>query len=258
MTMPVMCSRLLRANLFAWIYMYLFHVCFTGLHLVSLWLQDVHLRFILDVYLKKTETTKNYKHYTAGFQLSNQCLGFYCRCLSCQFSWLIFNLHFPSHLSRPASGNAGSKSSAWHHRALRAFLSGFCSTSTSTSFHWHFVIFDWLIWCIYRGHCEFSLCSAFLRFWTSIFRRVDTPSVADALTPAASPAASSDHFPEDWTDAIRWLGFDNRRQPGHGQDLSYLCPVSGFFIGDIFEDTFKRPFASSFKVPTFATSGHSS
>jgi hypothetical protein len=49
---------------------------------------------------------------------------------------------------------------------------------------------------------SFSLCSAFLRFWTSIFRRVDTPSVADALTPAASPAASSDQFPEDWTDEI--------------------------------------------------------
>ena len=76
MTMPVMCSRLLRANLFAWIYMYLFHVCFTGLHLVSLWLQDVHLRFILDVYLKKTETTKNYKHYTAGFQLPTSTLVF--------------------------------------------------------------------------------------------------------------------------------------------------------------------------------------
>ena len=49
---------------------------------------------------------------------------------------------------------------------------------------------------------SFSLCSAFLRFWTSIFRRVDTPSVADALSPAASPAASSDYFPEDWTDEI--------------------------------------------------------
>ena len=47
---------------------------------------------------------------------------------------------------------------------------------------------------------RFSLCSAFLRFWTSIFRRVDTPSVADALTPAESPAASSDYFPEDFTD----------------------------------------------------------
>ena len=37
--------------------MYLFHVCFTGLHFVSwkpFWLQDLHLRFILDVYLKKT------------------------------------------------------------------------------------------------------------------------------------------------------------------------------------------------------------
>ena len=49
---------------------------------------------------------------------------------------------------------------------------------------------------------SFSLCSAFLRFWTSIFRRVDTPSVADALSPAASPVASSDYFPEDWTDEI--------------------------------------------------------
>ena len=36
--------------------MYLFRVCFTGLHFVSLkpfWLQDLHLRFILGVYLKK-------------------------------------------------------------------------------------------------------------------------------------------------------------------------------------------------------------
>ena len=49
---------------------------------------------------------------------------------------------------------------------------------------------------------SFSLCSAFLRFRTSIFRRVDTPSVADALSPAASPVASSDYFPEDWTDEI--------------------------------------------------------
>ena len=28
---------------------------------------------------KRTETTKIYKHYAAGFQLSNQCLGFCCR-----------------------------------------------------------------------------------------------------------------------------------------------------------------------------------
>ena len=124
---------------------------------------------------KKTETTKNYKHYTAGFQLSNQCLGFYCRCLSCQFSWPIFNLHSPSHLSRLASGNAGSKSSEGHHRALRTFLSGFCSTSTSTSFHWHFVIFDWLIWCIYRGHCEFFIVFGILAFLDQHFQKGGYP-----------------------------------------------------------------------------------
>ena len=49
---------------------------------------------------------------------------------------------------------------------------------------------------------RFSLCSAFLRFWTSIFRRVDTPSVAAALSPVESPVALSDSFPEDFTDAF--------------------------------------------------------
>ena len=49
---------------------------------------------------------------------------------------------------------------------------------------------------------RFSLCSVFLRFWTSIFKQVDTPSVAAALTPVESPITSEASFPADFPDAF--------------------------------------------------------
>ena len=116
---------------------------------------------------KKNRNNKELQTLHSRLSTSNQYLGFYCWCLGYQ----IFNLHSPSHPSRLASGNAGSKSSEGHHRALRTFLSGFCSTSTSTSFHWHFVIFDWLIWCIYRGHCEFFIVFGILAFLDQHFQK---------------------------------------------------------------------------------------
>eukprot|EP00435_Cladocopium_sp_Y103_P032444 s902_g8.t1 len=39
---------------------------------------------------------------------------------------------------------------------------------------------------------RFSLASAFLRYWTSIFKRVDTPSIEAVPTPVGSPVSSRD------------------------------------------------------------------
>ena len=129
------------------LYMYLFHVCFTGLHFVSwkpFWLQDLHLRFILGVYLKKNRNNIIQQAFTFPTCALVFLLVIVMSVFMTNFqtSCLTFILRYPSHISRLASGNAGSKPSAWTHRALRTFLPGFCSTSTSTSFHWHFVIFD--------------------------------------------------------------------------------------------------------------------
>ena len=158
--------------------------------------------FYLGRLFEKTETTKNYKHYTAGFQLPTSTLVFTVGACHVRFhdQFLIYILLVISPgwrramlVRNPRRGIIGPSErfyqvfAAPQHRHLFTGILSFL-TDSSGAFTEDIV--------------SFSLRSAFLRFWTSIFRRVDTPSVADALTPAASPAASSDHFPEDWTDAI--------------------------------------------------------
>ena len=100
--------------------MYLFHVCFTGLHLVSLWLQDVHLRFILDVYLKKKQKQQRTTNITQqAFNFPTSALFFTVGACHVsfhdQFSICILLVISPGW----RRANAGSKSSEGHHRALR-------------------------------------------------------------------------------------------------------------------------------------------
>ena len=188
------------------IYMYLFHVCFTGLHFVSwkpFWLQDLHLRFILGVYLEKNKQRNTNNNIQQAFKFSDTgrtsfLLVTYPSRLHVQLLFCIILVTSPGWrramlVRNPRRGLIGPSErlyqvfAAPQHRHLFTGILSFL-TDSSGAFTEDIV--------------RFSLSSAFLRFWTSIFRRVDTPSVAEALTPAASPAASSDSFPEDWTDAL--------------------------------------------------------
>jgi hypothetical protein len=165
--------------------------------------QDLHLRFILGVYLKKNRTTKKYKQHTAGFQFFQTVakpffIGHFQGSLHVKLPFCIILVISPGWrramlVRNPRRGIIGPSERFYQVFAApqyRHLFTGILSFLTDSS------------GAFTEDIVSFSLCSAFLRFWTSIFRRVDTPSVADALTPAASPAASSDHFPEDWTDEI--------------------------------------------------------
>jgi hypothetical protein len=161
------------------------------------------LRFILGVYLKKKAKQQRNTNNTAGYQIFQTVAklfsvvtyqgSFHVKLPFCIILVISPGWRRAMLVRNPRRGIIGPSErffqvfAAPQHRHLFTGILSFL-TDSSGAFTEDIV--------------SFSLCSAFLRFWTSIFRRVDTPSVADALTPAASPAASSDHFPEDWTDEI--------------------------------------------------------
>ena len=179
------------------VYMYLFHVCFTGLHFVS-WETILALRLTFAFLFGGTCLKKN---------LHNTAVGFACPCLQQLFASIQFHARYiqfhafcfdQSWSSLPAARRAmlvrhprrgiiGPSERFYQVFAApqnRQIFTGILSFLTDSSGDFTVDI------------VRFSLCSAFLRFWTSIFKRVDTPSVAAEPTPVDSPVSSLDSFPD--------------------------------------------------------------